>query len=139
MKTTLAGMEWEVCEPISGQHSEMTISINCGQRRIYIPTEPLEAAGWPTAVQLLYSRNEQSVAIRPVDHRDPSALVTSQRTDAGLGRYVSAGMLCRRLLADGYSGTLTLPVKWHPEGLLWGDLSMATKRPAKARAKGVAA
>ena len=137
MKADYAGMTWDLCEPISGSPSLMRVSINMGEARIYIPAAVFDAAGGPTAVQLLYSRDERSVAIRPVDQRDPSALMMTRRTDKGVGRWVSAGMLCRRLSADGYSGTLTVPVQWHPDGLLWGDLTMATKRPGKAKGGGV--
>lgn len=137
MKADYAGMTWDVCEPINGSPSLMRVSIDFAQKRVFVPWAALEAAGHPIAVQLLYSRAERSVAIKPIDQRDPSALVLTLRTHRGLGRYASAGMLVRRLSADGYSGPLTVPVQWHPDGLLWGDLTMATRRKSQAKGGGV--
>lgn len=133
MKAQLAGMAWDVCEPINGgPRISPRISIHSDDKRIYITLAAWELSGGPAAYQVLYSSDERSVGLRPIDPREPSSLAVTQRRDKG-GRQISAAGLINRLARDGYAMPMSVPVQWHPDGLLWGDLTMATKRTGKAK------
>lgn len=138
MKTVVAGVTWDVCERGSQPPSSPRISIHTKGKRIFISGAAFEAAKKPEFVRVLYSETEQSVALMPVRGDDPSASVVSPRAGRTTGWNVAAAALCRRLITGGYTGTLYLPVQWHPEGILWGDLAGA-KRVARSKAKGGAA
>lgn len=136
MRHEIAGMTWDVCVPTHGAPSRPTVLVNIKAGRLNLTKAAYEAAGCPQALLLLYSAEYRSIGLRPADPRDSGTLLVSGSTRAG--KQVSAGSLTRRLAADGYAGILLLPVQWHPDGLLWGDLTQAT-RPAsgrKGRAKG---
>lgn len=133
MKAELAGMTWDVLAPIVGRQSEMVVSISAlDNRRLYLPDAVWSALGRPGMVRLLYSKLRQSIGIVPASAGDALAMVVTCRTK-GQGRYASCAMLVRRLTNDGYSLPLSVPVQWHPDGLLWGDLTMATKRTGKGK------
>jgi len=135
MRQQLAGMSWDVCPPTHGVPSRPTVTVNIKAGRLNITQAAYEAAGRPAAIILLYSAEHKSIGLRPADPRDGGTLMVSGSTRAG--KQVAAGMLSRRLAADGYGGILVLPVQWHPDGLLWGDLTQATRSSGrKGKAKG---
>lgn len=132
MKTDLAGMTWDVCEPIVGRPSDMVVSISTtSARRLYLPNAVWDALGRPGMVRVLYSRLNQSIGIAAASTGDALAMVVTGRLQ-GQGRYVSCAMLTRRLASDGYRLPLRVPVQSHPDGLVWGDLTMASY-PRKAK------
>lgn len=141
MKATLAGMDWEVCEPTRGPAGRASATINVDGGRVTVSELAFEQAGKPEAFVLLYSAEQRSVGFQKADPREALAmLVTQKHAKSHGGHQFAAAMLARRMRSDGYSGTIYVPVQWHPDGLLWGDLTMATKRARKtAKAKGVAA
>lgn len=127
---TVAGMTWDVCEPTHGSSGRLSATINVDEGRVTISGAAYSAAGRPAAVLVLYSRENKSFGLKPANPRDHSTLVVSGNTRAG--KQVSARILTRRMAADGYTGRLAVPLQWHPEGLLWGDLTMARKAQRRA-------
>lgn len=136
MKSVLAGISWDVCEPTHGSASQPSVSINIEAGRVSITAAAYDAAGRPEAFVSLYSPDHKSVGFRRADPRDALAVLVSNKGAAGHGgRQFAAATLTRKMRADGYSGSIYVPVQWHPDGLLWGDLTMATKRVRKAPMK----
>lgn len=137
MKATLAGMEWDVCEPTRGPAARASATINIDGGRVSITSLAFEEAGQPEAFVSLYSSERQTVGFRRADPRDALAVLVSNKESHGHGgRQFAATVLTRRMRADGYSGSIHVPVQWHPDGLLWGDLTMATKRQRESPTKG---
>lgn len=135
MKATLAGMEWDVCGRTHGRPDEPTATIDLAEHRVSFNYRAYQAAGGPDALVPIYSAKMKSIGFRVADTRDALAvMVVMRKKDPRGGFRVSAAMLVRRMRADGYSGSLSIPLTWHPDGLLWGDLTMATKRQRKSTA-----
>ena len=136
MKATMAGVDWDVCKAMNVAESGVTIDLKRG--RVSITPQAYDAAGKPAAFVSLYSAEHKSVGFRPADPRDALAVLASNRRGRApsLARQFAAGMLSRRMRADGYSGSIYVPVQWHPDGLLWGDLTMATRRKRQAKGGG---
>ena len=136
MKANLAGMEWEVCGPAPGALRTSRITINLGERRASLTEDAYNAAGKPDAVVLLYSAEHKTIGLRPVPASDPMSVLLSHSKGRTTGHQLSSGGLVRRMKSDGYTGSISVPLQWHPDGLLWGDLTMATKFQRKSQAKG---
>jgi len=137
MTETLAGIDWEVAERAYSSTSNPAITVNLKTKKVCVTRKAYELAGSPVAVVMLYSRKHKSVGIRPSPYDNKASLCI---VDCGAhGCRISAASLANAMIADGYNGSLVVPVRWHQDGLLWGDLTMATKRQRKAaKAKGVA-
>jgi hypothetical protein len=139
MIARLAGMDWEVCERLVGPTIRSTATIELKHGRICLTALAFEAAKKPEAFVVLYSRDNKSIGFKPAALRDDLAMMVSRDKRYRGGHRLSSSVLARQLREDGYTGVLHVPVQWHPDGLLWGDLTMATKRQRKAaKAKGVA-
>lgn len=136
MMQTIAGMDWEVCGRTHGRPDEATATIDLAEHRVSFNYRAYMAAGGPEALVPIYSAKMKSIGFRVADTRDALAvMVVMRKRDPRGGFRVSAAMLVRRMRADGYSGSLSIPLQWHPDGLLWGDLTMATKRQRKVAGK----
>ena len=136
MKATMAGMDWDVCDPLSGgQRAAPRITINLDHNTLSLTGGAMELAGNPSMARVLYSVEHNSIALRPTSDMRDNAVFNISRTKLvnGAGGMMTVGDLCARLRAKRLSGSLSVPVEWHPDGLLWGDLTMATKRPGKAK------
>ena len=140
MKAQLAGMAWDVCGPVRGPAARASVTINLTAQRVTMSRLAFEQAGKPEAVVVLYSADQRSVGFKRSDPREALAVLVTNKHGRGHGGHQFAStLLARRMRSDGYSGTLYVPVQWHPDGLLWGDLTMATKRAGKSPKKGGAA
>lgn len=125
---TLAGMTWDVCGPANDW---MVATVDLDRGRVSITGAAHAAAGRPSAVLVLYSAQNKCFGLKPASPRDHSTLVISGPT-VRAGKRIAARMLARRMMDDGYSGKLSVPLQWHPDGLLWGDLTMARRTQNKA-------
>ena len=140
MKTKLAGMEWDVCERNPHHYSSKSlISVNLRCGHISVSGPALESAGSPDMFVVLYSRLNQSIALRPATPTDRDGLVAAAAGGTGTSRRIRCRSLCNRLVADGYldNQLKRIPIQCHPDGPLWADLTMGVK--VKGRAKGGAA
>jgi len=139
MRAAIAGMDWEVCGPAPGQPRTSRITVNLTRGRVSITSEALRLAGNPEALVPLYSPEHKTIGLRPVQPTNPNALLVSRTSSQDSSRHIAAAGIARRLVADGYKGSISMPVQWHPDGLLWGDLTMATQFTRRMRPKGGAA
>lgn len=135
MKTTLAGMEWEVCGPVPGSIRVARITVNMNKGKISITQQAYALAGKPDALMLLYSPEHKTIGLRPVESNNPFSVIVSRTSAGDISPQVSAAGITRRMAADGFDGSVCVPVQWHPDGLLWGDLTMATKFHRKSPAQ----
>lgn len=137
MIAKMAGVEWDVCERNAHYYtSKSLVSINFKGGYINVSCAAWESAGSPDMFVVLYSRLNRSIALRPATATDRDGLVAAPAGGTGTSRKVKCRSLCNRLVADGYqdSQLKRIPVQWHPDGLLWADLTMGVK--VKSRAKG---
>jgi hypothetical protein len=126
MKARLAGIVFDVCAATHGPEGRATVSLNLSSGRASMTSRAFDDAGKPVAVVSLYSSEHKTIGFRPADPRDATAVLVSNKHGKGHGgRQFAASMLARRMRADGYAGSIRVPVQWHPDGLLWGDLTMA--------------
>lgn len=138
MRAKLAGVEWDVCERNTHHYSSKSlISINFRSGYINVSGPAWESAGSPDMFVVLYSRLNRSIALRPATPTDRDGLVAASAGGTGTSRRVKCRSLCNRLVADGYQDNQLkrIPIQWHPDGLLWGDLTMGVKVKSRA-AKG---
>lgn len=135
MKERLAGMDWEVASRVYGATKIPLVTVNLKTKKVSFTKSAYELAGSPEAVTILYSRKHKSIGFRASTLHDSSAVCV---TECGArGCRMSAARLANMMIADGFLGTLVAPAQWHSDGLLWADLTMATKfRRKPAQTKG---
>lgn len=137
MKMSLAGMDWQVCEPSPGGNNPIQATINIEAGKVYCSRRAWRAAGSPDAFMLMYSREHKSIGLRPCHATERGS--TPVTMPGGTTPLLCARTLTNAMRSGGRRGTWRIPLQWHPDGLLWGDLSMATQFQRKSKAKGVAA
>jgi hypothetical protein len=132
--TTLAGMDWQVAEPHARVYKP-TMAINIQQGKITLSRGAVNLAGKPEHVRLAYSAKPPSIAVIPTSPEDALGYTIGARRNGaqsgkptGVHHQTLSTPFCRMLATAGYSGTIIVPMQWHPDGILWGDLTMATRR-----------
>jgi hypothetical protein len=132
--TTLAGMDWQIAEPHARVYKP-TMAINIPQGKITLSQGAVNLAGKPKHVRLAFSAKPPSIAAIPTTPDDALGYTIGARQNGprngkptGVHHQTLSQPFCRLLAAAGYSGTIMVPMQWHPDGMLWGDLTMATRR-----------
>lgn len=144
MKATIAGMEWSVAQPHTRVYKP-SVAINIPAGKLSLSRGATNAMGDPDHVRLLFSADPPSIAVSPTTPADTLGYTIcrgkGRRPDGertgGEHHQTLSKPFCRMLEAAGYRGTIVVPMTWHPDGLLWGDLTMATKRKSQAKGGGV--
>ena len=137
-QTTMAGMQWTVAEP-GHRVLAASLAVNIPQGKLSLSVGAYKLAGSPRFVRLMFSPSPASIAVVPTTDKDELgyAIVSSAGRKRANGKGIGAHHqtlsrhFCRMLQAAGYHGTLIVPLSWHPEGMLWGDLTTATTRERK--------
>lgn len=141
--TTLAGMTWQIAEPHARVYKP-TIAINIPQGKITISRGAVNLANKPEHVRLAYSAKQASIAVIPTTPDDPLGYILGERghrvappngRPTGIYHQTLSQPFCRMLAAAGHKGTIVVPLQWHPDGLLWGDLTMATQAKPRGNRK----
>lgn len=138
-QVTMADTTWTVAEP--GYHiPNPSVAINIEGAKINISVGAFGLAGNPNYVRLLFSPSPASIAIVPTTGDDELGytVVTCTTKPGPRGRTYSnhrtfSRPFCRMLAAAGYHGTWVVPLAWHPDGMLWGDMDGARQRENKAK------
>lgn len=137
--TEAAGMTWQVAQPHARVYKP-SVAINIAAGKLTISRGATNACGDPDHVRLLYSAEQASIGIMPTTAADElgytiirNAGTKPNGKPVGMHHQTLSQPFCRMLAAAGHRGTIVVPLQWHPDGLLWGDLTMATQ--AKPRGK----
>lgn len=137
--TELAGMAWQVADPHARVYRP-TISVNIPSAKITISRGAMNLGGKPAHVRLAFAASPPSIAVIPTTPDDTLGYTISEHAGmrrngkpVGVHHQTSSVLLCRMLAAAGYSGTVVVPLQWHPDGMLWGDMSMATQRVSRPK------
>lgn len=141
-QTTMANMQWSVAEP-GERVRRASVAINVKAGKLTISRGASILAGSPDFVRLLFSPSPASIAIVPTNSADPLGYsinnsVEGQRPDGrtiGAHHQTLSRPFCRMLAAAGYHGTWVVPLAWHPDGMLWGDMEGARQRENKTKEK----
>lgn len=136
----MADTTWSVAEP-GERVLKASVAINIPQGKLSISVGAAKLAGHPRFVRLLYSPPTASIAIVPTTSEDELgyAVVTSAGRKRSNGRTIGthhqtrSRHFCRMLIAAGYHGTWVVPLTWHRDGMLWGDMDGARQRENKTK------
>ena len=141
-QTTMAGMQWAVAEP-GEKVRKASVAINVKAGKLTISRGASLLAGSPDFVRLLFSPSPASIAIVPTTSADPLGYSINNSTEGqrpdgrpiGAHHQTISRSFCRMMAASGYYGTWVVPLAWHPDGMLWGDMDGALQRENKTKEK----
>lgn len=134
-----AGMDWSIIQPRK-RTQKLHVSINTRHYKLTFSRGLMAVIGNPANVLLAFSPSPASIAIIPADQDDDCGYTVNYgvtRRRPGIGDRdgddkLQSAPFCKALKAAGYNGTVNVPLHFHPDGLLWGDMSQATMRAGVA-------